>query len=246
MRTNSSVLAFAVLSPRQEITPAPMAIYATSAGSATTASSVSANAVTGSGIQDATLTAPKIAGGQVVKSLNGLMDTVLLSAGTNITLSPTGNTIQISSSGGGNFSGWALGGNSSTVATNFLGTLDNHVLELRVNNTRGLRLELNGSGQPNVIGGHSSNIVAASLVGVVIGGCYALSPTDRALPVPTSSAAFPAIWPPAANRATPSAVAARRATRTSVWGPSARLAAAWATSSRPIFTKPPSRAEIKT
>lgn len=47
-------------------------------------------------VEDDALTAAKIKSGQVVKSVNGLKDDVVLSAGSNITLSPSGNTISIS------------------------------------------------------------------------------------------------------------------------------------------------------
>jgi hypothetical protein len=42
-----------------------------------------------------------IANGQVVRSLNGLHDTVTLAAGSNVTLTPSGSTITIAASGGG-------------------------------------------------------------------------------------------------------------------------------------------------
>ena len=45
--------------------------------------------------------ANNIASGQVVKSLNGLTDAVSLSAGANVTITPSGNTLQIAASGGG-------------------------------------------------------------------------------------------------------------------------------------------------
>jgi hypothetical protein len=43
------------------------------------------------------VTAPKIANGTVVRSFNGLFDNVLMVAGTNITLTPSGNTIVVAS-----------------------------------------------------------------------------------------------------------------------------------------------------
>jgi hypothetical protein len=43
------------------------------------------------------VTAPKIANGTVVRSFNGLFDNVLLVAGNNITLTPSGNTIVVAS-----------------------------------------------------------------------------------------------------------------------------------------------------
>jgi hypothetical protein len=68
---------FTILSPRQELTSSPYAIRAQSAG-----------------------TAADVSNGSVVKSLNGLRDTVSLAAGANVTLTPAGNTITIASSGG--------------------------------------------------------------------------------------------------------------------------------------------------
>ena len=76
-RTNNAALPFVTLTPRTELTPTPYAI---------TAQSVPNNAITG----------PKIASGQVVKSLNGLTDAINLVAGANVTLTPSGNSLQIS------------------------------------------------------------------------------------------------------------------------------------------------------
>ena len=41
------------------------------------------------------MTATKIAASQVLKSLNGLFDNVSLAAGSNITITPSGNTLTI-------------------------------------------------------------------------------------------------------------------------------------------------------
>src|SRR6185436_13728524 len=43
------------------------------------------------------VTAPKIANGTVVRSFNGLFDNVSLLAGSNITITPAGNTLTIAS-----------------------------------------------------------------------------------------------------------------------------------------------------
>jgi hypothetical protein len=43
------------------------------------------------------VTAPKIANGTVVRSLNGLFDNLILAAGSNITITPAGNTLTIAS-----------------------------------------------------------------------------------------------------------------------------------------------------
>lgn len=52
--------------------------------------------VTGPKIANGAITGAKIASGQVVKSLNGLFDNVSLAAGANITVTPSGNSLNIS------------------------------------------------------------------------------------------------------------------------------------------------------
>jgi hypothetical protein len=104
----------------------------------------------------------------VVNTVNGLSGAVTLAQGTNVTITPSGNTLTIASSGGG--SGWALTGNAGTTpGTTFLGTTDNQRLEIKVNNQRVFRLEPT-AGSPNVIGGDSSNTVTATIRGATIGG----------------------------------------------------------------------------
>lgn len=61
-------------------------------------------------IADAAVTGAKIGGGQVVKTLNGLTDNVTLAAGSNITLTPSGNTLTIASTGGGGLTGSGTAG----------------------------------------------------------------------------------------------------------------------------------------
>jgi hypothetical protein len=48
--------------------------------------------------------ATEIASGQVVKSLNGLTNNVTLQAGSNVTITPSGNTLTVASTGGGGLS----------------------------------------------------------------------------------------------------------------------------------------------
>jgi hypothetical protein len=107
----------------------------------------------------------------VVTTVNGLSGAVSLSAGTNVTITPSGNNLTIASTGGGG-SAWSLTGNSGTTAgTNFVGTTDNQALEMKVNGSRALRLEpVGGSPYPNVIGGFSSNAVTSGRFGAAIGG----------------------------------------------------------------------------
>lgn len=84
VRTNGGPV-FSNLSPRQALLPAPYAIH--------------------SG------TASNVANGSVVKSLNNLRDNVTLAAGANVTLTPSGNTLTIASTGvGGNTNIWNVSG----------------------------------------------------------------------------------------------------------------------------------------
>jgi hypothetical protein len=65
---------------------------------------------------------------------------------------------------------WSLSGNTGTSPTaNFIGTMDNVALNLRVNNVRALRLEPNAT-SPNLIGGYFENAVSAGIYGATIGG----------------------------------------------------------------------------
>lgn len=106
-----------------------------------------------------------------MKGINNLRDGVVLQAGANVAPSTAGNAITISATiPPGSGPAWNVGGNAGTTAGNFVGTADDKPLEMRVNNTWALRLELNGSGQPNLIGGNTNNSVAPGLVGVVVGG----------------------------------------------------------------------------
>ena len=65
---------------------------------------------------------------------------------------------------------WRVTGNTGTdPATDYLGTADDQAVELRVNNTRALRLEPNAT-SPNIIGGLSANSVASGVYGATISG----------------------------------------------------------------------------
>lgn len=56
--------------------------------------------------------ADSVGAGTVVKSLNGLHDDVILAAGANVTLTPSGNTITLSATGGGG-GVWSVSGNNA-------------------------------------------------------------------------------------------------------------------------------------
>ena len=160
VRTNGGA-AFAPLAPRQPLTPAPHALFAPNAGTAS-------SAATALGVANNAVTSPGIASGQVVKSLNGLKDVVTLAAGANLTLTPSGQILTLSTP-----TDWHLGGNSGTTpGATFLGTTDTQPLELKVNGQRALRLEptTNSSDAANLIAGHSANSVSPGVVGASIGG----------------------------------------------------------------------------
>lgn len=135
VRQGASVGAFTILSPRQPITSAPHSIKSLNADNATTATTatnftgslagdvigtqnatfipfntitttkLADSSVTTGKLADSAVNATKIANGQVVRSVNGLTDGVVLAAGSNITITPSGNFLTIATTGGG-------GGNS--------------------------------------------------------------------------------------------------------------------------------------
>ena len=157
VRTNGKG-AFQALSPRQPMSPVPNAIYASVAKDAVTA-------YMAYGVATDVITGPGIATNQVVKKLNGLSDLVTLAAGANLSLSPSGNTITLSSPGD-----WHMSGNSGTTAgTHFVGTTDNRPLELRANNLQTLWMQGNAAGH-NVVAGGPGNYVLAGMTGATISG----------------------------------------------------------------------------
>ena len=96
VRTNGSGAGYTVLDPRQRVTAAPYSIYALAAATAATAGSAS-NVVSGS----------------VVSSVNALKDNVILQAGSNVTISASGNTLTIASAGAGGSSIWSVLNNNA-------------------------------------------------------------------------------------------------------------------------------------
>lgn len=79
--------AFVAITPRQPITPVPYALYAGTAGGASP--------------------------GAVVTSLNALKDDITLAAGPNVTITPNGNTLTISSAGAGGAGIWSVDANNT-------------------------------------------------------------------------------------------------------------------------------------
>lgn len=147
---------------------APNAVAAASVqDGAITAGKLAPNSIAAGNVQDGSLTAGKLASAQVVKSLNSLKDNVNLVAGANVTITPSGNNLEIAATGGGG-AGWNLSGNNLT-AGQFIGSVNNQPLELRVNNLPVMRFS-QGISRPNIVGGHALNSIHASFEGSVIAG----------------------------------------------------------------------------
>ncbi|MGA2244073.1 MAG: hypothetical protein ABSH48_03650 [Verrucomicrobiota bacterium] len=89
---------FATIAPRQQLTPTPYALYSQTAGTAASA-----------------------APGAFVTSLNTLKDDITLAAGTNVTITPSGNTLTISSAGAGGSGIWSVNGNNAFYTAGSVG-----------------------------------------------------------------------------------------------------------------------------
>jgi trimeric autotransporter adhesin len=150
-RTNATG-SFAILTPRQALTPAPYALFAPAAGAALTASNVVLGAVCAPNLNT---------------PVNPLPGQVLAYDGNSLTWTNPPAT------GGA----WLLGGNAGTSpGANFLGTRDNQPLELKVNGQRAARFEPNIGGMPNVICGASNTILLSSGVAISGGGFNTTTP----------------------------------------------------------------------
>lgn len=103
---------FETLNPLQAILPTPYAMYAGNSAS--------------------------VGSGAAVKSLNGLLDDVTLEAGANVTITPSGNTLTIASSGVGGSGIWNLNGADTYFNTGNVAIGTNSPLV-------GYRLDVNGS-----------------------------------------------------------------------------------------------------
>ncbi len=169
VRPGASTGAFTVLTPRQPLSATPYAIRALNAASADTAT----NATQLGGVD-----ANQYVTGPVVNNVNGLSGNVTLAAGTNVTLTPSGNTLTIAATGGGagnaiqnsttlqpnsnfyisgdGFANGTLGANVVNANTQFwlngAGVLSNGGTE---NLFAGVGAALNNTGQNNAFFGHA-------------------------------------------------------------------------------------------
>jgi hypothetical protein len=173
VRTNGAP-SFSALTPRQPLMPQPHVSYASNAAAAASASlatGLSSQTVSNAGFPSGAVTAGKLAGGQVVKSLNGLADAVTLSGSdASLTVTPAGNALVLWAT-----NNWLLSGNSGTTNA-VLGTLDWQPLDLVVDGRRGFHLEISSvsANEVNVVGGSGDNAVSSGISGATIlgGGSY--------------------------------------------------------------------------
>jgi hypothetical protein len=143
---------FTTLTPRQQLTPVPYAIFAESSSN--------------------------LLGTLPTSSLGGTYGNAvtLNNAGNSFSGSFAGNgagvtNVNVAALNGLNATNfWQTTGNSGTTAgANYLGTSDNQPLELHVNGNRGWEL-VPTVDSPNVIGGANVNSVAPGVQGATIGG----------------------------------------------------------------------------
>ena len=150
-RTNGGADAFEVMTPRNELTPAPSAQFASNAATAATLSGT---------VTLAQLPAEVVANNATNVTLGGAFSGN--GAGlTNVSAATLGGQ------SGRNF--WQLGGNSASPGQ-FLGTTNTQALELWAGNQRAVRLEANSSSAPNFIAGASVNFAGPGVVGATIAG----------------------------------------------------------------------------
>ena len=191
LEVRTAIGPFTLLSPRQPLTPTPYAITASNLSGTLPASQLTGTLPAGllSGTYSGAVTlsnpANSFAGnGAGLTSLNagqltsGTVPDARLSANVS-RLGPSVESAEIADGTIGpvdlnaaafNTTFWRATGNAGTTAgTHFVGTTDNQPLELRVNNSRVLRLEPNAN-SPNVIGGYSGNLVGPGYYGSVIAG----------------------------------------------------------------------------
>jgi hypothetical protein len=175
VRPGTSTGSYTVLNPRQALTPAPSALYAASAGSASSASSVPWSGLSGvpagfaDGLDNDTLysagTGLGLSSGQF--SLNA---TYRLPQGCAANQVPKWNGSAWTCAADDNTTAfWSLTGNTGTnPSSNYLGTSDNQAFEIRVNGQRAIRIIPAASA--NLVAGYSANTITAGVEGATISG----------------------------------------------------------------------------
>ena len=163
VRTNFATF-WTVLTPRQELKPAPYALYSPQAGVA----SYATNAGTVGNAPWAGLT------GLPAGFADGVDNDTTYLAGFGLGLSGTTFSLNLVQT---DARYWTTTGNAGTTpGTHFLGTTDDRALVFKVNNQTALRLEPTFA-SPNIIGGHAANVVTSISDGsAVLSGGTATDP----------------------------------------------------------------------
>ncbi len=158
VRTNGAT-SYAVLNPLQALTPTPYAVFAGGVNAAGLSGTLPPASLSGTynGAVNLTNSGNNFSGnGAGLLSLNASQ--------------LTNGTVPAAALG----HAWQTSGNAGTSPTNgnFVGTTDNHPLELWINQSRAFRLEpdTNNFGAPNVIGGAPNNFVDPGIIGATIAG----------------------------------------------------------------------------
>ncbi len=181
VRPGASTGAYTALSPLQELTSAPQAIF--SAGTAWTGivgkpAGFADDVDNDSGGDITGVTAGAgLSGGGSSGAVTLTVDTAATQARITGTC-PAGQSIRTVNQDGAvvcepddDTPGWALGGNAGTnPGTQFIGTTDNQALVIRVNGQTGFRVEPADFWEHNVIGGSFLNVVDPGVFGATIAG----------------------------------------------------------------------------
>jgi hypothetical protein len=158
VRAAGSPDAHTLLTPRQPVTSAPYAVK-----SLNSATADNANQLGG-------VDANQYVTGQVVRSVNNLTDNVTLAAGSNITITPVGNTLTIASTGGGGSSG-ILNQTSQQTGANFNidGTGSAAILNANTQYNIGGNRVLSVAGTQNFFAGIDSGTVTTGSSNAFVG-----------------------------------------------------------------------------
>ncbi len=193
VRPGASTGTYAVLAPRQELTPTPNALFSVNASTVAGLSCANGEVAKWSGSTWAcgtdadsgditSVTAGTgLAGGGTSGAVTLAVDAKVVQSRVNEGC-PAGSSIQTINQNGTvgcqpdtTGADWSRTGNAGTdPAVNFIGTTDSQPLEVRVNNLRTMRIEPNTGGSdraPNLMLGYEGSSTAAGSQGaVVIGG----------------------------------------------------------------------------